>query len=54
MKRNFITILSLVVMSLMFNATGAYAQSFREGRCAVRLQRWRGATSGRNLRRSES
>jgi hypothetical protein len=28
MKRNLITILSLVVMSLMFNATGAYAQSF--------------------------
>jgi hypothetical protein len=28
MKRNLITILSLVVMSMMFNATGAYAQSF--------------------------
>jgi hypothetical protein len=28
MKRNLITILSLVVMSLMFNATGAYAQSY--------------------------
>ncbi len=28
MKRNLITILSLVVMSLMFNATSAYAQSF--------------------------
>jgi hypothetical protein len=28
MKRNLITILSLVVMSLMFNATGAYAQAF--------------------------
>jgi hypothetical protein len=28
MKRNLITILSLVVMSLMFNVTGAYAQSF--------------------------
>jgi hypothetical protein len=28
MKRNFITILSLVVMSLMLNATGAYAQSY--------------------------
>ncbi len=27
MKRNLITILSLVVMSLMFNAAGAYAQS---------------------------
>jgi len=28
MKRNLISILSLVVMSLMFNATGAYAQSY--------------------------
>ena len=28
MKRNLITILSLVVMSLMFNATGAYAQTY--------------------------
>jgi|SRR5579863_5722239 hypothetical protein len=28
MKRNLITILSLVVMSLMLNATGAYAQSY--------------------------
>jgi hypothetical protein len=28
MKRNFITILSLVVMSLTFNVTGAYAQSY--------------------------
>src|ERR1022692_1946564 len=28
MKRNLITILSLVVMALMFNATGAYAQSY--------------------------
>jgi len=28
MKRNLIAILSLVVMSLMFNVTGAYAQSF--------------------------
>ena len=28
MKRNLIPILSLVVMSLMFNATGAYAQSY--------------------------
>jgi hypothetical protein len=28
MKRNFITILSLVVVSLMFNATSAHAQSF--------------------------
>ena len=28
MKRNLITILLLVVMSLMFNATGAYAQSY--------------------------
>ena len=28
MKRNLITILSLVVMSMMFDATGAYAQSF--------------------------
>jgi len=28
MKRNLITILSLVVMSLTFNVTGAYAQSF--------------------------
>jgi hypothetical protein len=28
MKRNFITILSLVVMSLLLNATGAYAQSY--------------------------
>src|ERR1700758_1420886 len=28
MKRNLITILSLVVISLMFNATGAYAQSY--------------------------
>ena len=28
MKRNLITILSLVVMSLMFNVTGAYAQSY--------------------------
>lgn len=28
MKRNLITILSLVVMSLMFAATGAYAQSY--------------------------
>jgi hypothetical protein len=28
MKRNLITILSLVVMSMMFTATGAYAQSF--------------------------
>jgi hypothetical protein len=28
MKRNLITILSLVVMSLMFNASSAYAQSF--------------------------
>ena len=28
MKRNLITILSLMVMSLIFNATGAYAQSF--------------------------
>jgi hypothetical protein len=28
MKRNLITILSLVVMSLMFSATSAYAQSF--------------------------
>jgi hypothetical protein len=27
MKRNLITILSLVVMSLTFNATGAYAQA---------------------------
>jgi hypothetical protein len=28
MKRNLITILSLVVMSLTFNVTGAYAQSY--------------------------
>jgi hypothetical protein len=28
MKRNLITILSLVVMSLLLNATGAYAQSY--------------------------
>jgi len=28
MKRNLIGILSLVVMSLLFNATGAYAQSY--------------------------
>ena len=28
MKRNVITILSLMVLSLMFNATGAYAQSY--------------------------
>jgi hypothetical protein len=28
MKRNLFTILSLVVMAVMFNATGAYAQSF--------------------------
>jgi hypothetical protein len=28
MKRNLITILSLVVMSVMLNATGAYAQSY--------------------------
>jgi hypothetical protein len=28
MKRNLSTILSLVVMSLMFSATGAYAQSY--------------------------
>ena len=28
MKRNLITILSLVVMSMIFNVTGAYAQSF--------------------------
>jgi len=28
MKRNLITILSLVVMSVMFNAAGAYAQSY--------------------------
>jgi hypothetical protein len=28
MKRNFITILSLVVMSLLLNATSAYAQSY--------------------------
>ena len=28
MKRNFITMLSLVVMSLLLNATGAYAQSY--------------------------
>lgn len=28
MKRNLISILSLVVMSLLLNATGAYAQSY--------------------------
>jgi hypothetical protein len=32
MKRNLSTILSLVVMSLMFSATGAYAQSYAKAK----------------------
>ena len=38
MKRNLIGILSLVVMSLMFTATGAYAQSYAKAECTLRFQ----------------
>ena len=50
MKRNLIGILSLVVMSVLISATGAYAQSYAKADVPFAFQGRIGATAGRHLR----